>query len=107
MKLFFTKTATVYRLADDAGTTKKETYSSTANGTILGALMNAKPEDTMLGEGNPSKSMTFFCDIYSDLKESDKIVIDGENYIVRGVSKTVGIGMNLAYMKALIEKMLS
>lgn len=107
MRIFYTKTATVYRLANDTGSTIKEAYSATPVGTVLGALMTAQPADIMLSDGNPSKSAVWYCDPASDIKDLDKLTIDGVSYIVKGMAKTdVGL-MSINYKKALIEKMAS
>lgn len=107
MRIFYTKTATVYRLVNDTGSTIKEAYSATPNGTVLGALMSAQPADAMLSDGNPSKSAVWFCDPASDIKDADKLTIDNVSYVVKGVMKTeVGI-MSINYKKVLIEKMAS
>lgn len=103
MRLFFTKTGTVSRLTNDQGTTAKEAYASV--GSHSGALMSAQPADTMLSEGNPSKSSVWFCDPDTDIKDADKLTVDGVAYIVKGVSKTEGIGMTISYKKALIERL--
>lgn len=107
MRIFYTKTATVYRLANNTGSTIKETYSTTPSGTVLGALMSAKPEDAMLSDGNPSKSANWFCDPASDIKDLDKLVIDGVSYVVKGVANTDVSLMSINYKKVLIEKMAS
>lgn len=103
MRLFYNKTATCYRLGNDTGTTVKEIYKS--NGTVACAVMNANPADSLLSEGNPSKSSVMFCDVASDVKDTDKVTIDGVDYIVRGVAKTDGIGLSMSYLKAIIEKL--
>lgn len=107
MRIFYTKTATVYRLKDDTGSTVKEAYNPTASGTVLGALMNAQPADTMLSDGNPSKSAVWFCEPSSDIRDLDKLVIDGESYVVKGVAKTDVALMSINFKKVLIEKMAS
>lgn len=67
--------------------------------------MNAKPEDSMLSEGNPSKSSVLFCDVSADVIDTDKITCDGVSYIVKGINTIAGIGMGLSYKKAVIEKL--
>jgi len=57
------------------------------NGIIFGILMPVKAEDVMLTDGDPSKSFKYFCDINENLKEADKITIEGEDYIVKTIRK--------------------
>lgn len=102
-RTYFTKSALVYRLTNDSGSTTKEAYVSTGV-YVPGSLMNANPADSMLSEGNPSKSSVFFCDPASDIKDSDKLVIDSISYIVKGVAKTDISIMSCNYKKCLLEK---
>jgi len=78
--IFFEQTISVYRL---------NIYSTTEqyklNGQITGMILPVKAEDTMLMEGDPSKQFKLVCDVNEDLKEADKIVCEGETYIVKTI----------------------
>lgn len=104
IRFYYTKIATVYRLAKDSGDTKKESYPETSIGTVNGALLSIQPTDMMLSDGNPSQSSSWYCDPSSDIKKLDRLIIDGDSYIVRGVSKTSVATMSINYMKCIIEK---
>lgn len=82
MRVFFTKTITVYRLADSSS---KESYS--LNGTINGFIAPVGAEDAFLSEGNPAQQYKLITDYSSDIKKTDKLTYDSEDYIVKGIQK--------------------
>ena len=84
MRFAFNKKMAVYRLVSSSDN-KKETYTSI--GVIQGSIMSIKAEDTLLSEGNPAGMLKLYTEIYSDIKESDKVEYDGQEYIVKNVRK--------------------
>ena len=56
-------------------------------GTIQGIITPLKAEDIMLTEGDPVKQFKLYCDINEDLKEADKVVCEGEEYVVKTIRK--------------------
>ena len=84
MRFAFNKKLTVYRLVSDSEN-KKESYNQI--GEIEGAVMSIKAEDTLLSEGNPAEMLKLYTDINSDIRESDKVLCDGQKYIVKNIRK--------------------
>lgn len=82
MRFLFTKTLSVYRLASASS---KESY--TLNETITGRILPIGAEDAFLSEGNPAQQFKLITDYGSDVKVTDKITYDGDNYIIKGVQK--------------------
>ena len=82
MKVFFTKTISVYRLAS---ANDKESYA--LNGTIKGFLTSIGAEDSFITEGNPAQSFKLITDYGNDIKKTDKLTYDGDDYIVTGIQK--------------------
>lgn len=80
--IHFEQIITIYRLNLYAYT---EQYQQV--GSINGIILPVKAEDMMLTDGDPSKQFKLFCDINEDLREADKVVCDGEDYIVKTVRK--------------------
>lgn len=80
--IYFDQTITVHRL---------QLYSYTENymphGTIKGIITPVKAEDVILTEGDPVKQFKMYCDINEDVKEADKLVCDGVEYIVKTIRK--------------------
>lgn len=80
--IYFDQTISVHRL---------QLYSYTENympvGTIKGIITPVKAEDIMITEGDPVQSFKMYCDINEDVKEADKLVCDGEEYIVKTIRK--------------------
>ena len=56
-------------------------------GTIQGIITPLKAEDIMLTEGDPVKQFKLYCDINEDLKEADKVVCEGEEYVVKTIRR--------------------
>lgn len=101
MRLYFNDSISVYRLED--GDNNTEDYS--LNGTIYGSVMNIKPEDTMISEGNPSQSAVLYTYHDSDIQKGDKITHDGIDYIVKGIKNNKPVRTTLRYKKAVIENL--
>jgi hypothetical protein len=82
MRVFFTKTISVYRLA---AANSKESYA--LNGTINGFIVPMGAEDAFLSEGNPAQQYKLITDYASDVKKTDKLTYDGDDYIITGNQK--------------------
>ncbi len=80
--IYFDQTITVHRL---------QLYAYTENympaGTIKGIITPVKAEDVILTEGDPAQQFKMYCDINEDVKEADKLICDGVEYIVKTVRK--------------------
>jgi len=57
------------------------------NGTIKGIITPVKAEDIMLTEGDPAEQFKMYCDINEDVREADKLICDGVEYIVKTIRK--------------------
>ena len=84
MRFLFEKRIMVYRLISD---TEKKTEEYKRINDIYGVVMPIKAEDLMISEGNPAEMYKFYTDIYSDIKETDKIEQEGDIYIVKNLKK--------------------
>ena len=84
MRFAFNKKLTVYRLVSGPEN-KKESYSLV--GEIQASIMSIKAEDTLISEGNPAEMFKLYTEIYSDIRESDKVECEGQNYIVKAIRK--------------------
>ena len=84
MRFTFEKRIIVYRLSSDSSK-KREAYKRIND--IYGVIMPIKAEDLMISEGNPAEMYKLYTDIYSDLKETDKVEQDGDIYIVKNLRK--------------------
>lgn len=82
MRFCFTKEITVYRLS---ASSSKETYSE--NGNIKGYIAPISAEDAMLTDGNPSQTFKLVTDYDSNIEKTDKLLYDGEYYIIKGIQK--------------------
>jgi len=82
MSVFTNKIASVYRLTLASS---KESY--VLNGVISCYVTPLSAEDAFLGEGNPAQSFKLITDYSSDIKKTDKILYDSQNYIVVGMQK--------------------
>lgn len=80
--IYFEQTIAVYRLNIYTAT---EEYKSIGN--ISGIILPIKAEDVMLAEGDPAKQFKLFCDINENLKEADKVICEGDEYIVKTIRK--------------------
>ena len=80
--IYFDQTITVRSLRLYSAT---EEYREV--GTIKGIITPVKAEDIMLTEGNPAEQFKLYCDINEDLKEADKVVCDGVEYVVKTIRK--------------------
>lgn len=80
--IYFDQTITVRRL-------QLYSYSSDYQtiGTIKGIITPVKAEDIMITEGDPVKQFKLYCDTNEDLKEADKVVCEGVEYIVKTIRK--------------------
>jgi hypothetical protein len=101
--IFFTQTISVERLGNSTGSTIKEEYKSQS--TIYGVVMNLRPEDAFLSEGNPAKSAILYCKLDSDVKDGDRITYNGVKYIVKGVEGSSLFGRSISFKKAIVEQM--
>jgi len=97
MRVFYTKTISVYRLADASS---KESYS--LNGTITGFIAPIGAEDAFLSEGNPAQQYKLITDYSSDIKKTDKLTYNEEDYIIKGIQK-FDFG-SLRRIEAVLEK---
>jgi hypothetical protein len=82
MRLFYTKSVDIYRLNSVLG---KESYSK--NGTIKGYLAPITAKEMFLTEGNPSQSYKLIADLSADIKRTDRVAYNGDNYLVTGVQR--------------------
>jgi len=80
----FTKTVEVRHLSDEGG--NKEGYPVAADLTTTGFLAPLSAEDVALSEGQYSKEHKLLTPIV-DIRESDKLVINGTSYKVSGIKK--------------------
>lgn len=83
MRVFFKKTATVSRLAMLSNAT--EGYAEC--GDIKCFIVPLRAEDTFLTEGNPAQSYKLVTELDSDIKKTDKITYNDEDYIITGIQK--------------------
>lgn len=83
-RVFFDEEFQQYRLADNiAGVT--EQYELL--GTIMGSARPIKAEDSVLTDGIPAETFRFYAESYIDIKETDKIVKDGQEWIIKDVKR--------------------
>ncbi|RJQ67336.1 MAG: hypothetical protein C4519_24375 [Desulfobacteraceae bacterium] len=97
MRVFFRNTIDVYRLAS---ADNKESYG--ISGQIKAYIAPLSAEDTMLTEGNPAESFKLITTADADIKKTDRITHNDENYTVSGI-KTYGFGA-LARKEAILTK---
>jgi len=83
MRLFFTKQITVYRLAVLSNATEDYAEYDRINGFIV----PISAEDSFLTEGNPAQTYKLVTDYGADIKKTDKLTYDNEDYIVTGIQK--------------------
>lgn len=101
MRVFFKTTITAERLTPNVYDTE-ETYAPL--GTLKGMVLTISPQDAMLSEGNLSQSSTLICEATLALKVSDRLTINGQTYIVRGIKKPEG-NFGIEFQRAVIEKL--
>jgi len=101
MRIFYKDTITAERLNPNIYGTK-ESYA--ALGTLLGMVLTISPQDAMISDGNISQSSSLICESTIALQVSDRVTINGEKYIVRGVKKPSG-NFSIEYQRAVIEKL--
>ena len=80
--IFNERTISVYRLTK-AVDNKSEGYSLV--GDITGEILPIGGDDIVLSEGNPAETFKLICDKHEDIKETDKVVLDGNSYIVKTI----------------------
>lgn len=80
---FLTQTASVQRLTKITGT-KKENYQSV--GSILCMIQPLGAEETRIVEGVFGKTFRMFCHLNADIKDTDKITVDNQDYLIKGIS---------------------
>ena len=83
MRVFFTKSATVHRLTLLSNAT--EDYLE--YGDIKCFIVPISAEDSFLTDGNPASSFKMITEYDTDILKTDKVVYDGENYIITGIQK--------------------
>ncbi len=93
-----TEAVAVYHLADEGG--NKEGYPGTADLTTKGFLAPLSTEDIALSEGQYDKAHKLFAPVI-DIRESDKLVINGTTYKVGG-KQTYGFGSPNAHLELII-----
>ncbi|MDA3839905.1 MAG: hypothetical protein PF572_02345 [Patescibacteria group bacterium] len=84
MRFAFEKIIAVYRLVSDV---EKKTEEYERINDINGVIMSIKAEDLMISEGNPAEMSKLYAELYSDIREADKIECDGQAYIVKNLKK--------------------
>lgn len=84
MRFVFEKRIKVYRLQSDQSK-RKEEYQY--YGDIKGVIMPIKAEDLILSEGNPAKMFKLYTGYESDLNETDKLVCDRDEYVVKNIRR--------------------
>lgn len=84
MRFVFEKILSLYRLASNQAKTREE-YEY--YGQIKGVIMPIKAEDLILSEGNPAKMFKLYTGYEVDLNETDKLVCDGVEYVVKNVKR--------------------
>jgi hypothetical protein len=82
MRFIFDKTAEIYRATIYS---YRDEYFKI--GTRKCIVLPVKAEDVMLTDGDPAKAVKIVADINADLKEGDKLVVDGESYIIKTIRK--------------------
>ena len=82
MRVFFTQTIELYRLTDASD---KESYER--QNDIKGFIAPIGNEDVMLTEGNPAQSFKLMTERTTDVKKTDKLSYNGDNYIVTGIQE--------------------
>lgn len=82
MRVFFTQTIELYRLTDASD---KESY--VRQDDIKGFIAPIGNEDVMLTEGNPAQSFKLMTEQRTDVKKTDKLVSNGESYIITGIQE--------------------
>lgn len=82
MRVFFTKTADVYRLSS---TNSKESYSKV--GSINGYIAPMSAQEAFVTEGNPAQQFKLVADLNFDLKKTDKLLYNGQYYLVTGIQR--------------------
>lgn len=82
MRAFFTKTIEVYRLSS---TDSKETYSK--NGDINGYIAPMSAQEAFVSEGNPAQQFKLVADFGADIKKTDRLTYNGQNYLVTGIQR--------------------
>lgn len=104
MRVFFTQSATVERLTDTPAQ-DKESYV-VQSGTIKCFLLPIGAEDVMLSEGNPSQSFKMFCDKDANVRETDRVTVNSETYIVKGMRRYImGLLGAVEYKELMLEKL--
>jgi len=101
MRIFFKNTITAERLNPNIYGTQ-ESYA--ALGTLRGMVLTISPQDAMLSDGNISQSSSLICEPTIALQVSDRLTINSERYIVRGVKKPSG-NFSIEFQRAVIEKL--
>ncbi len=96
----FTITGTLQRLSPDQSDADQEGWVN--NGTCLGHLQPTRIEVTHMVEGALFKTFYWWCPLATDIKEHDRLIIDGDTYVVSGVDKWT-MGSN-PHAKALVQK---
>lgn len=102
MRVFFTNTISVERLANIYGDADQETYTSL--GSLKGMVVSIAPQDAFLTEGNLSHSSALIADSTLPLQVSDRITVNSVTYIVRGVKMTEW-KFGIRHQRAVIEKL--
>lgn len=101
MRVFYKNTITAERLVNNVYGAQ-ESYA--ALGTLRGMVVSISPQDAMISEGNLSQSSSLICEPTITLQPSDRLTINGESYIVRGVKKPTG-NFSIVFQRAVIEKL--
>jgi hypothetical protein len=84
MRFVFEKSLSLHRLVSNQENTEEEYQYQ---GQIKGVIMPIKAEDLILSEGNPAKMFKLYTGFEVDLKETDKLLCDGVEYLVRNVRR--------------------
>lgn len=82
MRFIFDKTVDVYR---PTLYSYVEEYFKIGSARCI--ILPVKAEDVMLTDGDPAKSFKLIADYNENLKEADKVVLDGVSYIIKVIRK--------------------
>lgn len=83
LQSFLTKIAQVTRLAEISGT-KRESYQVAA--TFPCMIQPLAIEEVNVVGGVFGKTFKLFCLLDADVKDTDKVTIEGSDYLVKGIS---------------------
>jgi hypothetical protein len=97
------KTATIQRLTAEVANPNIESWQEV--GTISGMLLPLSAEMNQLAQaqGIMGKAHNLYTEVGADIGETDRVVIDGIEYEVRGIKKYEG-SRGVDHLEVLIEQ---